>query len=269
MSTPARLYFQHETAVVDEGAVIGARTRIWHFSHVTAGARIGVDCTLGQNVYVASTVVIGDRVKIQNNVSLYDGVTIESDVFIGPSAVFTNVRNPRAEITRARDTYQTTKVGRGATIGANATIVCGHDVGQYAFIGAGTVVTATIPDFALVMGVPARQFGWMCRCGERVSVENASGWCAACGRGYRMEDEGLVEVAWRRRLSRGYDEGAGCVASCNPLPREVKQGRRGPRTNARLLRCFQKSCGPRWAPALAGGGELNESSSTNRPRCHA
>ncbi len=194
MSTPPRRHFVHETAIVDEGAVIGEGTKIWHFCHISAGARIGANCTLGQNVYVASTVVIGDHVKIQNNVSLYDGVTVESEAFIGPSAVFTNVRNPRSEVPRGKEGYQATRIGHGATIGANATVVCGHSVGAYAFLGAGTVVTANVPDFALIMGVPARQFGWMCRCGERVSVENSSGWCAVCGRGYRLEENGLVEA---------------------------------------------------------------------------
>jgi UDP-2-acetamido-3-amino-2,3-dideoxy-glucuronate N-acetyltransferase len=186
-------YFQHETAVVDAGAHIGEGTKIWHFSHVSGGARIGANCVLGQNVYVAPTAVIGDRVRIQNNVSIYDAVVIESDAFIGPSAVFTNVRNPRSEITRKHQ-YEPTRIGRGATIGANATVVCGHDVGAYAFLGAGTVVTANIPPFALVVGVPARQIGWICRCGERLAVDNNAGWCGACGRGYRTEGDGLVEA---------------------------------------------------------------------------
>src|SRR5258706_1287000 len=171
----AARYFKHETAIVDEGAVIGEGTKIWHFCHVSSGARIGTGCVLGQNVYLASTAVIGDRVKIQNNVSIYDAVVIENDAFIGPSAVFTNVRNPRSEVSRKNE-FQPTRIGRGATIGANATIVCGHDIGAYAFIGAGTVVTAYIPQFALVVGVPARQIGWICRCGERLTVENGAGW---------------------------------------------------------------------------------------------
>jgi UDP-2-acetamido-3-amino-2,3-dideoxy-glucuronate N-acetyltransferase len=186
-------YFKHDSAVVDDGAVIGARTKIWHFTHVAAGARIGADCVLGQNVYVAPTVVIGDGVKIQNNVSIYDGVTIEAHAFIGPSAVFTNVRTPRSEIPRKHD-LQLTRIGRGATIGANVTVVCGHEVGPYAFIGAGAVVTANIPAFALVFGVPARQIGWMCRCGERLTVEHGAGWCASCGRGYRVADGDLLEA---------------------------------------------------------------------------
>src|SRR5262249_9377880 len=174
-------------------AVIGAGTRIWHFSPVCAGARIGKDCVLGQNVYVAPTVVIGDGVKIQNNVSVYDGVTIEAHAFIGPSAVFTNVTNPRSEISR-KEEFQPTRVGRGATIGANATIVCGHDIGEYAFISAGTVITANIPRYALVYGVPARQHGWMCRCGVRLQLDGAAGYCQACGRGYRVVSDGIAEA---------------------------------------------------------------------------
>src|SRR5438477_10807098 len=154
-----RDWFAHETAAVDDGAKIGTRTKIWHFSHVAAGARVGKDCVLGQGVYIAGTAVIGDGVKIQNNVSIYDGVTIEAHAFIGPSPVFTNVLNPRSEIPRKNEFRQTT-VRRGATIGANATIVCGHEIGAYAFIGAGTVVTANVPAYALVFGVPARQVGW-------------------------------------------------------------------------------------------------------------
>src|SRR5207302_7650872 len=142
-----------DSALVDAGAVIGARTKIWHFCHVSAGARIGADCILGQNVYVAPSVVVGDGVKIQNNVSLYDGVVIDAHAFIGPSAVFTNVLNPRSEISR-KDEYLPTRIGRGATIGANVTVVCGHDIGAYAFVGAGAVVTANVPAYALVFGVP-------------------------------------------------------------------------------------------------------------------
>lgn len=193
MTSLRRPFFVHETSVIDEGARIGAGTKIWHFSHVAAGAQIGKDCVLGQNVYVAPTAVIGDGVKIQNNVSVYDGVTIEANVFVGPSAVFTNVVNPRSEISR-KDEYQPTRVGRGATIGANATVVCGHDIGEYAFIGAGTVITANIPPYALVFGVPARQHGWMCRCGVRLTLEGAAGYCQACGRGYRAVGEGIAEA---------------------------------------------------------------------------
>jgi len=186
-------FFKHGSAIVDEGAVVGDGTRIWHFTHVAAGARIGKNCVLGQNVYIAPTVVIGDNVRVQNNVSLYDGVTVEDHAFLGPSAVFTNVINPRSEIARKSE-YQATRVGRGATVGANATIVCGNNIGAYAFIGAGTVVTANVPPYALVYGVPARQAGWMCRCGVRLGIEHGAGWCAACGRGYKVDGDGIVEA---------------------------------------------------------------------------
>jgi UDP-2-acetamido-3-amino-2,3-dideoxy-glucuronate N-acetyltransferase len=189
----AKKFWAHASSVVDEGAHIGAGTKIWHFCHVSAGARIGRDCSLGQNVYIAPTVVIGDGVKIQNNVSIYDGVTIDAHAFIGPSAVFTNVVNPRSEVSR-KDEYRLTRVGVGASIGANATIVCGHSIGAYAFVGAGAVVTANIPPYALVFGVPARQHGWMCRCGVELTVEGSAAYCAACGRGYRAVGDGIAEA---------------------------------------------------------------------------
>lgn len=163
-------FWTHETAVVDPGATIGDNTRIWHFSHVCAGARIGADCSLGQNVFVANRVRIGDRVKIQNNVSVYDDVELEDGVFCGPSCVFTNVNNPRAEVSR-KDEYRKTLVRRGATIGANATIVCGHTLGEYCFVAAGAVVTGDVPDYALMAGVPARRIGWMSRAGERLGAD--------------------------------------------------------------------------------------------------
>ena len=159
----------HPTAIVDDGAVLGDGCRVWHFVHISAGARIGARCSFGQNVYVGNDVRIGDNVKIQNNVSVYDAVTLENDVFCGPSAVFTNVYNPRAAVTR-KDEYRPTLVRRGATLGANCTIVCGITIGAHAFIGAGAVVNRDVPDFALMVGVPARQAGWMSRFGERLAL---------------------------------------------------------------------------------------------------
>jgi len=159
----------HPSAIVDEGARIGADTRIWHWTHVCAGARIGSRCSLGQNVFVGNRVVIGDRVKIQNNVSVYDNVTIEDDVFCGPSMVFTNVYNPRAAVERKSE-YRDTIVRRGATLGANCTIVCGVTIGEYAFVGAGAVVNRDVPAYALMVGVPARQIGWMSRHGEQLDL---------------------------------------------------------------------------------------------------
>jgi UDP-2-acetamido-3-amino-2,3-dideoxy-glucuronate N-acetyltransferase len=177
---PGRGYWAHESAIVDQGATIGAGTRIWHFCHVMAGARIGARCVLGQNVFVAARAVVGDGCKIQNNVSLYDDVELADEVFVAPSAVFTNVINPRAFIERKHE-YLPTRVGRGASIGANATVVCGHDVGEYAFVGAGAVVTKNVPAYALVTGVPGRLAGWMCRCGVRLPSTLV---CGACGRKY-------------------------------------------------------------------------------------
>ncbi len=165
----------HPSAIVDDGAVIGDDSRIWHFTHVCAGAVIGRGCSLGQNVYVGNRVVIGNNVKIQNNVSVYDNVTLEDDVFCGPSMVFTNVYNPRSAVTRKAE-YRDTVVRRGATLGANCTIVCGAEIGEYAFVGAGAVVNRSVPAFALVVGVPARQVGWMSRHGERLALPlNGSG----------------------------------------------------------------------------------------------
>jgi UDP-2-acetamido-3-amino-2,3-dideoxy-glucuronate N-acetyltransferase len=169
----------HPSAIVDEGARLGADTRVWHFAHVCAGARVGRQCSLGQNVFVGNDVHIGDRVKVQNNVSVYDAVTLEDDVFCGPSMVFTNVYNPRSAVVR-KDEYRRTLVCRGATIGANATIVCGVTIGEYAFIAAGAVVNRDVPAFALMAGVPARQAGWMSRHGERLALPLAGAGQAVC-----------------------------------------------------------------------------------------
>lgn len=181
-------YSAHESALVDIGSRIGDGTRIWHFSHVCAGARIGAGCSLGQNVYVGNRVVIGDNVKVQNNVSIYDNVILEDDVFCGPSMVFTNVINPRSAVPR-KDEYRNTCVRRGATLGANCTIVCGVTIGRYAFVGAGAVVTRDVRDFALVIGVPAVQVGWMSRNGQRLDLPLQGEACATCpatGERYRL-----------------------------------------------------------------------------------
>ncbi len=176
-------FLAHTSCYIDEGSVIGDDTRIWHFTHVMSGARIGRGCNIGQNVVISPDVVVGDNVKIQNNVSLYTGVVLEDDVFCGPSMVFTNVINPRSHVSRKHE-YKTTLVKRGATLGANATIVCGHTIGRYAFIGAGAVVTKDIPDYALVVGNPGRIAGWVCECGVKLSHGAAppvQASCRACG----------------------------------------------------------------------------------------
>jgi UDP-2-acetamido-3-amino-2,3-dideoxy-glucuronate N-acetyltransferase len=186
----APAYTVHETAVVDPGATIGAGTRIWHWTHVSGGARIGERCSFGQNVYVGNRVVIGNNVKVQNNVSIYDNVTLEDDVFCGPSMVFTNVYNPRSAVSR-KDEYRDTIVGRGATLGANCTIVCGVTIGRHAFIGAGSVVTRDVPDYALIVGVPGRHVGWMSEYGERLALPLEGAGEAVCphtGRRYRLVD---------------------------------------------------------------------------------
>ena len=184
-------FFAHETTVIDEGCQIGKGSKIWHFSHLMTGCQLGEKCNLGQNVVVSPDVILGDNVKVQNNVSIYTGVTCEDDVFLGPSMVFTNVLNPRSAINR-KNAYLKTKVGRGATIGANATIVCGHDIGEYAFIGAGAVVTKTVPAYALMVGNPARQIGWMSRFGQRLEFgENSVATCNESGEVYRLTDRGI------------------------------------------------------------------------------
>lgn len=185
-------FFAHPTAVVDEGAVVGDGTKVWHFSHVSAGATVGRSCTLGQNVFLAPGVVLGDGCKVQNNVSVYAGVTCAADVFLGPSMVFTNVLTPRAHVDR-RGAFAKTPVGRGATVGANATVVCGHAIGAYAMVGAGAVVTAEVPEHALVVGVPARQIGWVSKAGERLAFDDGGyATCARDGSRYLLgQDERL------------------------------------------------------------------------------
>lgn len=182
--------FIHPTAIIDEGAQIGAGSKIWHWVHVCGGARIGQNCSLGQNVFVSNGAVLGNNVKLQNNVSVYDGVTLEDDVLCGPSMVFTNVINPRSHISRKHE-YQTTRVRRGASIGANATIVCGIEIGRYAFIGAGATVTRDVPDFALMAGVPSRRIGWVCQCGVKLPQPDADGHanCPACQDAYLIGNE--------------------------------------------------------------------------------
>jgi UDP-2-acetamido-3-amino-2,3-dideoxy-glucuronate N-acetyltransferase len=185
-------YFVHESSFVDEGCEIGAGTKIWHFCHVMSGARIGERCSIGQNVVVSPGVVIGRNVKIQNNVSVYTGVTLEDDVFCGPSMVFTNVVNPRSHVSR-KDEFRPTLVRRGASLGANSTVVCGHTIGQFAFIGAGAVVIRDVPDYALVVGNPGRISGWMCACGVKLAAGTAfpeRAVCPACGAGYRRSPSG-------------------------------------------------------------------------------
>jgi len=191
-TTPTH-YFVHESSYVDAGAQIGEGTSIWHFCHISGGAVIGCRCKFGQNVYVADNTVLGNNVKVQNNVSIYAGVTLEDDVFCGPSMVFTNVATPRAAVARnTMDDYRPTLVKRGASIGANATIVCGHTIGEYAFIGAGAVVTKDVPAYALMYGNPARQHGWACACGLRLIFAAPETTCA-CGARYRQAAEHRIE----------------------------------------------------------------------------
>src|SRR5213082_1291857 len=192
-------FFVHESSYVDDGARIGKGTKIWHFCHVMPGAVIGERCSLGQNVVVMPGTRIGNNVKIQNNVSIYEGVTLEDDVFCGPSCVFTNVMNPRSHVSRKHE-YRSTLVKRGSSIGANATIVCGVTLGEYAFIGAGAVVTSDVPSYALMVGVPARRVGWMCQCGERLSVASGQAACAVCGPRYQETNGSLRAIAQPSRV---------------------------------------------------------------------
>ena len=205
-------YFVHESSYVDEGAVIGKGTKIWHFSHVLPGARIGENCSLGQNVSIAGGTVIGNGVKIQNNVSVYEGTTIEDEVFLGPSCVLTNVTNPRSQVLR-KSLYEKTLIRRGASIGANATVVCGITIGRYAFVAAGAVIAKDVPDYALMVGVPARQKGWMSRHGHGLKSPDADGvyTCPESGLRYKETEPGILRCL-------DLDEEA-------PLPRELAVGK--------------------------------------------
>lgn len=188
-------YFAHETAVVDAGCTIGKGTKIWHFSHIMPNCTLGENCNIGQNVVVSPEVVLGKNVKVQNNVSIYTGVICEDDVFLGPSMVFTNVMNPRSAVNRKNE-YLKTVVKRGASIGANATIVCGHDIGEFAFIGAGAVVTKTVAPYALMVGNPARQLGWMSEFGQRLEFNNEGiATCSESGEKYKLENNNVQKVS--------------------------------------------------------------------------
>lgn len=191
MDTP---FYAHPTAVIDEGCEIGAGTKVWHFSHIMTNCKIGENCNIGQNVVVSPEVILGKNVKVQNNVSIYTGVICEDDVFLGPSMVFTNVTNPRSAINR-RGQYSATVVKKGATIGANATIVCGHDIGKYAFIGAGAVVTKNVPDYALVIGNPARQAGWMSEYGHKLQFDSQGfAVCPENGDKYKLDNHKVSKI---------------------------------------------------------------------------
>jgi len=187
-------FFHHPSAIIDEGCDIGEGTKIWHFSHIMSNCKLGKNCNLGQNVVVSPGVVLGANVKVQNNVSIYTGVICDDDVFLGPSMVFTNVINPRSAVNRKSE-YAKTHVGKGASIGANATIVCGHDIGKFAFIGAGAVVTKTVPDYALVVGNPSRQIGWMSEFGHRLEFdEKGFASCKESGQTYQLENGGVKRI---------------------------------------------------------------------------
>ena len=184
-------YFVHPTSIIDDDVIIGEGTRIWHFSHIQSGARIGKNCSFGQNVNVSNNVIVGDGCKVQNNVSLYEGVELGNYVFCGPSCVFTNDLTPRAKYPKGYAGYKKTVVEEGASIGANATIVCGHKIGKWSLIGAGAVVTSDVPSHALMLGVPARRAGWACECGELLSEDLI---CSKCGRKYKEAESGLEEI---------------------------------------------------------------------------
>ena len=187
-------FYHHESSIIDEGCQIGEGTKIWYFCHIMQGCTIGKNCNIGQNVVISPEVVLGNNVKVQNNVSIYTGVTCDDDVFLGPSMVFTNVVNPRSAINRKSE-YKKTHVGKGATIGANATIVCGHDIGSYAFIGAGAVVTKAVKPYALMVGNPARQMGWVSEFGHRLYFDkNGEAICPESGEKYRLKDENVSKI---------------------------------------------------------------------------
>ena len=187
-------FYHHESSIIDEGCQIGEGTKIWYFCHIMQGCTIGKNCNIGQNVVISPEVVLGNNVKVQNNVSIYTGVTCDDDVFLGPSMVFTNVINPRSAINRKSE-YRKTHVGKGATIGANATIICGHDIGAYAFIGAGAVVTKTVKPYALVVGNPARQMGWVSEYGHRLHFDkNGEAICSESGEKYKLKDENISKI---------------------------------------------------------------------------
>lgn len=186
-------YFVHESSYIDDGCEIGEGTKIWHFCHIQTGAKIGKKCSLGQNVNISNNVIMGDGCKVQNNVSLYEGVVLEDNVFCGPSCVFTNDLTPRAKYPKGRANYKKTLIKEGASIGANATVVCGHTIGRCALIGAGAVVTCDVPDYALMLGIPTRLVGYVCRCGDRLTFHEEKAHCSACGRSYQMNEHYEVE----------------------------------------------------------------------------
>lgn len=187
-------FFAHPSSIIDEGAVIGDDTKIWHFCHISSGANIGRNSSLGQNVYVGGKAKIGNNVKIQNNVSIYDGVTLEDYVFCGPSMVFTNDPMPRSKFPRGKEHYLPTTIKEGASIGANATIVCGHTIGKSAFIGSGSVVTKDVPNFALAYGNPARVHGWVCECGNKIEFNEFKAICSLCSSKYALKDEKVIKI---------------------------------------------------------------------------